>query len=733
MFRPDSNRDRTDYSGILMPPDGYRLDRAVGTTYSLDLEALTAVAICLGLSEETDSKLMQNPIGMLNALQKVSDKIVLFCEAGQIKVPTKPTALSILLEKMVVEVALPKDRQLGRYPSFHPKTWVLAYVNADGDKKYRFVVMSRNLTFDRSWDISFAMDSSKNVRQKKKTQPICDFLDYLVMNVHNTSNNAGKKRNLIRGLCADIKDVSFSLDSKIFGEDFEVLPLGIGKNAYRMQEDILFCKERGNANSTFNELVVMSPFLSESVIADFNLTDRALSDCKRTLVTRRSELGKLKASDVDNFTIYALKDEIIDGEEEISDELADKKKQDIHAKIYLRRKYSDVDLYLGSMNASYSAINKNVEMMLWLGTKNMYLNGDKFLEDIFCGPVGDAKNPFEQVTVADAVLETESDNRNLLEQKIKDLCRVKRQAVIQEDNENVGKYKIEVEFSGIESDSAITVLPFNSKQEQILSEHIEFSELEILQLSEFYEITARSGDDTIRRIIMIPTSGFPDDRESAAVNSVVKDRASFVEYIAFVLGDDYVASMLEGKQMGESGFFANSSDQLQRTSDMRYIIDSTKTSAGTRKLPITQDVANMFRAIIEDREAPKYEKIIDGYSGFLFVDKNGNPLVAMHWQHRLNHMVKRYNDIYRVQMPNITPHVCRHTYCSNMAKSGMNPKTLQYLMGHSDIAVTLNVYTHIGLDDATEELRKLEEMENARRELEKGQEKPVSQKMFKAI
>lgn len=90
--------------------------------------------------------------------------------------------------------------------------------------------------------------------------------------------------------------------------------------------------------------VVMSPFLSESVIADFNLTDRALSDCKRTLVTRRSELGKLKASDVDNFTIYALKDEIIDGEEEISDELADKKKQDIHAKIYLRRKYSDVDL-----------------------------------------------------------------------------------------------------------------------------------------------------------------------------------------------------------------------------------------------------------------------------------------------------------------------------------------------------------------------------------------------------
>lgn len=58
-------------------------------------------------------------------------------------------------------------------------------------------------------------------------------------------------------------------------------------------------------------------------------------------------------------------------------------------------------------------------------------------------------------------------------------------------------------------------------------------------------------------------------------------------------------------------------------------------------------------------------------------------------------------------MPNITPHVCRHTYCPNQAKAGMNPKTLQYLMGHSDIAVTLNVYTQVGLEDAENELRKM--------------------------
>ena len=177
----------------------------------------------------------------------------------------------------------------------------------------------------------------------------------------------------------------------------------------------------------------------------------------------------------------------------------------------------------------------------------------------------------------------------------------------------------------------------------------------------------------------------------------------------------------------------NIDHQLQRTSDMRYIIETTKTDAGTRVLPITEDVAQMFQAIIEDRNAPKVEKAIDGYSGFLFYDDNGMPLVAMHWQHRFNHMVGRYNDIYRVQMPNITPHVCRHTYCSNMAKSGMNPKTLQYLMGHSDISVTMNVYTHIGFDDAEEELKRMEEFRKAQAEVEQKKEKPMSQKMFKVV
>ena len=163
----------------------------------------------------------------------------------------------------------------------------------------------------------------------------------------------------------------------------------------------------------------------------------------------------------------------------------------------------------------------------------------------------------------------------------------------------------------------------------------------------------------------------------------------------------------------------NIDHQLQRTSAMEYVVSSTKTKAGTRKIPMTEGVFRCFQAIIEDRETPVIEKKVDGYNGFLFLDAQGMPEVAMHWEHRFNHAVRRYNAIYKVQMPNITPHVCRHTYCSNQAKDGMNPKILQYLMGHSDISVTMNTYTHLGLDDAQQELIRLQDQESDRKEIEK--------------
>ena len=148
--------------------------------------------------------------------------------------------------------------------------------------------------------------------------------------------------------------------------------------------------------------------------------------------------------------------------------------------------------------------------------------------------------------------------------------------------------------------------------------------------------------------------------------------------------------------------------QLQRKSDGTKYIETTKTNAGTRMLPMEDDVYACFQRILANRKPPLVEPTIDGYSGFLFLDKDNRPSVAMHWEHYFKHAWQKYNSIYKEELPLITPHVCRHTYCTNKAKSGMNPKTLQYLMGHSEISVTMATYTHLGLQDAWEELQRLQ-------------------------
>lgn len=147
--------------------------------------------------------------------------------------------------------------------------------------------------------------------------------------------------------------------------------------------------------------------------------------------------------------------------------------------------------------------------------------------------------------------------------------------------------------------------------------------------------------------------------------------------------------------------------QLQRTRTMEYVIEMTKTSSGTRELPMTPEVRAICERIVKNRKKPKVEPVIKGYARFLFFDKEGKPMVALHWEKYMEHAVDKYNREHKIVIPRITPHICRHTYCSEMAKTGMNPKTLQYLMGHSEISVTLNVYTHLGFDDAKEELDRL--------------------------
>lgn len=541
MFKPTSAKDRINYGEVLMPPVGYKLERAIGTTYSLDLETLTAVSIALGLIEDTDSELINNPISMLSALQKISDRIVVFCEAGQIKLPSKPNALCLTLEKMVVPVSVPFDKKINRFPAFHPKTWLLEYSNEDGEKQYRFVVMSRNMTFDHSWDVACALDGDTTSDGEVGTEPIVDFLRFLRKQLNKDLINYSRQYNDLSYMIKTIPQVRFHVENGF--SECVIMPMGIGAGSYDMAANWLFTEN-------FHELVVMSPFLTGSVIENFNDPAKTLTGTTRTLITRRSELPKITGGKASNFDVYVMKDDIIDGESSISDgedEQSEQEsgKQDIHAKIYVRRKYSTTDLFLGSMNASYAAINSNVEMMLRLRTKNSVLNGEKFLDDIMGEDREGKKNPFELVIPEDMDASEDTSLQDQVEQRIKEICRVKMTATVESNDD---RYDIRVAADIDDKQDGVVIRPLRSNKESVLMPEMDFNSLDMLQLSEFYVASVTIADCTLERVIMIPTSGIPEGRDAEIIKNVIKTRNQFIEYVAFILGDDYVQSFLENKK-----------------------------------------------------------------------------------------------------------------------------------------------------------------------------------------
>ena len=99
--------------------------------------------------------------------------------------------------------------------------------------------------------------------------------------------------------------------------------------------------------------------------------------------------------------------------------------------------------------------------------------------------------------------------------------------------------------------------------------------------------------------------------------------------------------------------------------------------------------------------------MVDGCNGFIMLDKNDSPKVALHIENEMR-WAKKHQKLHPDKpLPHITPHVFRHTFCTNMANAGMDIKTLQYVMGHSDVGVTLNVYTHASYDRAAEQMAKI--------------------------
>ncbi len=150
----------------------------------------------------------------------------------------------------------------------------------------------------------------------------------------------------------------------------------------------------------------------------------------------------------------------------------------------------------------------------------------------------------------------------------------------------------------------------------------------------------------------------------------------------------------------------NVDHQLLRDTDIGYYVETPKTKNGIRQIPMSREVYQALKRVLKNRgNAAPFS--VEGYKNFLFLKNDGMPKVSANYDSMLKGLVKKYNKQNKEQLPNITPHILRHTFCTRLANAGMNPKALQYIMGHANITMTLNYYAHATYDSAKAEMERL--------------------------
>jgi hypothetical protein len=241
--------DRQLFLEALRPPDDYRFDQGIGTTYSLDLLALLMAPLAFTFFDQTrrEEGAAYDSLEVLESLRRHADQLTLFCHAGRTSIPRAQYPQLAFLEQSVVEC------QPENGGAFHPKLWVLRFVGP-GPVKYRVLCLSRNLVFAQSWDTLLSLDGELLDRSNaiSASRPLAEFVEALAGFVARRplAQNIAERIGLVAG---ELRMTRFAPPPGF--EEFTFWPLGIPGR-------------RGK--SPFTELgprlLIVSPFLSVPTI-----------------------------------------------------------------------------------------------------------------------------------------------------------------------------------------------------------------------------------------------------------------------------------------------------------------------------------------------------------------------------------------------------------------------------------------------------------------------------------
>ncbi len=571
MLNPKKKTEHLIYGDILIPPTGFPvLERAIATTFSLDISALVSCMIPLAFSDDVNSKLFQNKVSTLTALRNLSEKLIIFCDPSQIKsLKTRNKEFAILLEKMVLPVQLKKLEGEDVFPSFHPKFWLLQFADDKGNHCYRLIILSRNISYDKSYDISLVLDSYTEERKRgepkrnfNKTKNILDFISYLSITAETSKT---QKEQIIR-LINDITDeqVCFKVEQPFDVEDFDFYP--IYEQTFRSDKR-LFDKTVLKQKGEYKKLFVMSPFITKDILLKLPKSLKNQTDDNHVkVITRQDSINKLENKDgISNIDFYVLNPDVISGEEQKiedspeAEDIAQKENEqyylenlhDIHAKIFLTETSEKKQIFLGSANATNSAFNRNVEFMVRLSSKSNALSVDNFFKDLNID-----NNMF--IPAVEGKEETENiELQTRLENTLRTITHQRAKGFVECID---GSYSIMItfeEYQQFDSDIVVTLSPINSSENKLYAQKIKFEDIPVSSLSEFYYLKVSSKDNTkdisLERLIKIPTDNIPyEERDCQIINQIITNKEAFTEYVTLLLSQDSISTQLEMNEIKEN-------------------------------------------------------------------------------------------------------------------------------------------------------------------------------------
>lgn len=537
----DFRQDRLDYGRLLIPPQGHRLDRAIAATYSLDLNTLLSIPVALFYSQTLEGKLDGERFQVLEAIRRTAGIVSVYCQETQIHVPDRYNRLFAFMEDMIIPV-----RMTDAFTSFHPKVWVLRYVRDGASEKtfYRVLVLSRNLTYDRSWDLAIALEGRIGPATRSTNRPLIEFLAHL---------NTIRPFADFRRFAGDLAKVRFDVPEGF--KRFAFHPVGIDGH----HESPIF-------NHDADATLCMSPFIDDETV--IKLRERVRGDF--WLFGRDREMAKLNRETVEGCNAYCISNLVVEGESlaDVDGSNEERLDQDLHAKLFVFRQEDTCRWFVGSANATRAAHARNTEFMVELVGGDRRVMLERAIEDL----LGEGRDTtvFEKFHPESAGQPDPNAKQRAAVRRLEyELAQAPlRGSLDRAANQTSYDLTISLDLRRVREATGLSLVvgPLNCSElvpaEIGKPNHLAFGNIRETELSRFVVFAINHGDELLRHFVLrYEVDGMPATRNDTIFKSIVSNSDQFFEYLRFLLADEVTKGDLfsqppnsRKKSQGDDGF-----------------------------------------------------------------------------------------------------------------------------------------------------------------------------------